>query len=160
AIGTFLLLGIEEQLAALPVPLITTFAVSDELDRFLEANAPGHPRGTLGRSSGQLVMTSTTAEEAERERRSLSDRLALIRNRLTLRGAQPLASFPPSQREQLIQFYGQSGAEVLAVAADLGATVWSDDIAIMPLAVRLQVKRTWTEITIRHFTEQGTLPVE
>jgi hypothetical protein len=159
-IATILLLGIEEHLAALPVPLITTFAVTDELDRFLEANAPGFPRGTLGRSSGQLVMTSTTAEEAERERRSLSDRLAVIRNRLTTRGAQPLASFPPRQREQLIELYGQSGAEVLAVAADLGATVWSDDVAIMPFAVRLGVNRTWTEVTIRHFSEHGTLPIE
>jgi hypothetical protein len=134
--------------------------VGDELDQFLEANAPDHPRDTLGRSSGLLVMTSKSAQEAERERRSLSDRLALIRSRLTFRGAQPLASLPPSQREQLIQFYGQSGAEVLAVAADLGATVWSDDIAVMPLAVRLQVRRTWTEITARYFAEQGTLPHE
>jgi hypothetical protein len=78
AIGTILLLGIEEHLAALPVPLISTFGVSDELDRFLEEAAPDRPRGTLGRSSGRLVMTSKTAEEAERERRSLSDRLALI----------------------------------------------------------------------------------
>ena len=160
AIGTILLLEIEEHLSALPVPLITTFGVSDELDRFLEENAPNGPRGTLGRSDGRLVMTSKTAEEATSAREHLSVRLAAIRKRLSLRGAQPLAHVPPAQREQLIQLYGQSGAEVLAVAADLGATLWSDDIAVTPLAVRLQVRRTWTEITMRHLAEQGTLPTE
>lgn len=159
-LGTILLLEADDLLKALPVPLITTYATYDELDKFLEAAAPGHASGQLGRVAGELTMTSRDDAEAAAARETLQARIASLKARLTIRGAQPLAAYAASIRSDLIKHYGQSGAEAIAVANESGSTLWSDDITTSLAATRLGIPRTWTEFTIRHFAAQGALSRE
>jgi hypothetical protein len=156
-IGTILLLGIERELVSLPVPLLVTYSVVDEIERFLDTNASGRPSGSLGRTDGQIVMRTANAAEAQSTRRVLEDRLSALRARWTVRGAQPLAAFPPRLREELIQLYGRTGAEALAVAAGTDSTLWSDDAMVTAVTPRLGVRRTWTEITLRYYTQLGAV---
>jgi hypothetical protein len=89
----------------------------------------------------------------------LGDFLDVLDSRATVVGAEPLARLPPARRELLTKYFGDDCAESIAIAADAGCPLWTDDFAAGVFAEgEFRVARVWTQTIASHFVRQRFEP--
>lgn len=151
AIATMLLVGTVERLNEIPGKLIVSSKTFEELIKFAEGQ---------GSKSGGFIAPSDTdfgvrfipsSEEDRRTRLQQVDRLInTIQEYSEIVDCDELASMDPSERDQLMDAFGQHGAECVLLATREGSVLWADDFAIGAIAEsQYAVKRVWTQAVLQ-----------
>jgi tetratricopeptide (TPR) repeat protein len=164
AIVTLTLLKLDERLCDCPMRLVVAADTLHQL-RMLREERRHWERtsGWVAPAEGGLgIRLIESSEEAWREERQrierLIERVATVADVLD---CGELADVPPAQRDEMIKFCGQPGAESLILARNSGHVLWSDDFAIALYGQQaFGIRRVWTQAVLLSLVAQGLLMKE
>ena len=113
------------------------FVVSQDVAGYLIDLADDNPRlrasaRFYSRGPGQSAVVEVPPEESEREAALRCRLLNWVRTKCRVAGARTLADLPPERRRRLWSAFGRDGAGSMALAAETGGVLWTDDITPRP----------------------------
>jgi len=131
----------------LPFKLIVCRSALVEYQRLAEEERAHGSDETLGRVGDEVVRVPRSAGSRERFINDLKEFAAWLTSLAEIRSGIALAALPADKRERLTSFFGQAGAETIALAAAEGIPIWTDDLGVAVIAAGDHgTRRTWTQL--------------
>jgi tetratricopeptide (TPR) repeat protein len=127
AVTTIVLLGLVDQVEKWGWKLAMTYSTRDMVRGFAKAKAQRREVSTVGRGPEGI---SVSVVDVERWARLGEDAERLLAKCGSV-PAPRLATLSAEERGQLVDLYGQWGAETIAAGVDSDRVVWSDDVTVI-----------------------------
>ncbi len=158
ALGTLLLLGVEQRLRDWPTRLVVSQGTIQELRGLIERRRLGRPSGRLVKVEKGYAFVEQDAEAWRSELARLEALMDFLESSCEVRGCRALAFLDAERRENLIKGFGQHGAESMLLASGPGHVLWTDDLVLAGIAKELfGVSRIWTQLAIEARVAAGSL---
>jgi hypothetical protein len=110
---------------------------------------------------GNLVATTATPEALAAHAESLRRVLAAIDKYCQVMSCPQLALLSPEERHELVEVFGDDGAESVVLARETNRILWTDDWVVAGYAEsKYQCRRVWTQIVLHAAAVSGTLAWE
>jgi tetratricopeptide (TPR) repeat protein len=161
AIGTLSLLGIEDCLENIRVPLIISQATISELNEMVHREEMTKSKsGFMTKVDGQYAFIEDTPQEKQQRILNLRKLVDLLKSVAKVMPCMDLVTFEAERRESLYKAFGQYGTESILLAASEGRMLWTDDLPLAGVAAaEYGVRRIWTQIALEYGGErQRILP--
>ncbi len=157
ALATLFILGQEELLKSIPVPLVVsegTLQAIKDLDAL--RSDPETPGGVLARCGDHYEHIETTPEVKADEKARLESLLETIRGTCRIEGGTGLAGLDKETRDKLVAVAGRPAAESMQLAVSRGRILWTEDLRLADLAKGVSgTKRIWTQAVLIWATDRG-----
>ncbi|MGH9468078.1 MAG: PIN domain-containing protein, partial [Terriglobales bacterium] len=158
ALATIRIIGVQALDRLRSKEILVVDSAIEEVEEPLHEESRGRVAGHLERRDGSYVL----AEEAEGDQETRQDDLrafvAAIRRRCRVVEGTALAAFSSEQRDKMKRTLGLPTAAAIAMAAKVGAILWTDDFVVAALAIAEHgVKRIWTQLMLQAELAAGTL---
>jgi len=158
ALGTLLLLGIEQHLRDWPHHFVVSRGTVQELRALIESRRFGRPSGRLVKVERGYAYIEQDAEAWRSELARLEALVAFLESSCEVRGCRELASLDPEWRENLVNLFGHHGAESILLASGSGHLLWTDDLALAGIAKeQFGVGWVWTQLALEARVAAGSL---
>ena len=157
ALATIFLLGLESDLAALPISLVLSQGTVADFDEMLQEDARYKGEGgvLIKHGAGIALIPQTPSERAERVR-LLTERITKVKSVSSIVGCVELAKLEKQQRELMTKAFGEGGAESVVLAAKSGHLLWTDDLRLAGFAkTEHGVKSAWTQVVLQWAAQRG-----
>lgn len=161
AIVTLTILKLDQRLGEFPAQLVVS------ADTLRELRTLRDDRRRLERTSGWLAPAESDIglrmiKSSEEERRHGRERIEELIERVTAAvnslDCGELADLPPDQRNEIIECYGQHGAESIVLARSPGHILWTDDLTVALCGQEVfGIRRVWTQAVLASLLAQGFL---
>jgi len=158
ALCTMFLMKVHETLLKVPQRLIVSQGTIDEFRKLLRTyDNPKSLAGTYSKD-GFIPWSPESVEEI---RKTLQELIDLIERHCAIESGLIVGGLEISRRKQLIQIFGQSGVESMMLAARVGHSLWTDDLATAEVArMEFGCQRVWTQQTVGYFCIEGMLDAD
>ncbi|MBN2455312.1 MAG: hypothetical protein JXB29_02055 [Sedimentisphaerales bacterium] len=158
ALGTIFLMNSCEMFIKIPRKLIVSQGTIDDFRQLLHIY--DKPQSTVGTytKNGFIPWTPKNIEEI---RRSLQELLDLIEKHCVVESGLIVGELEASCRSQLVRIFGQLGVESMMLAARVGHSLWTDDLATAEFArMEFGCQRVWTQEIVDYFCMEDTLEAD
>jgi transcription elongation GreA/GreB family factor len=157
AIGTLLALDEIALLRDAPIPCTVAAGTLEEVRQLLRQASLRASGGGVAAGDSIAFIPAEPTEQAAWESR-LRRALESIESSCQIEGGMPLARLGREDREQLVNAFGQAGAEAMVLASQPGRLLWTDDwVAAAMTRQRLRGRSTCTYPVLAHLGESGAL---
>ncbi|GAG09928.1 unnamed protein product, partial [marine sediment metagenome] len=150
ALATLFVLDELSLLQAMPMKCVVASGTLDELRGYLHSLEYGNrEHKILAKEEGKYVWISVSAQDAARYRRRVSSLIETVEKICAVEPGTALADVTPEERSRLVELFGQSGAESVALARGQRRLLWADDLALGAIAEKeCGVSRVWTQAVV------------
>jgi len=157
ALATILLLQKENLLGSLSLSPKIPYSVNDDCNQMVrEVTTPS--AGSMKRVPGGHAFQEIPEAHRLASVEKLNEQLAAIRRVSSLVGCPELASIAPERRKELVNLFGNAGAEALVVSAVRNHLLWTDDMTMMFAAQHyFDCTSITTELLIRYMSERAKI---
>ncbi|MBW8042172.1 MAG: hypothetical protein FVQ85_19530 [Planctomycetes bacterium] len=158
ALCTMFLMKVHETLLKVPRRLIVSQGTIDEFRKLLRTyDNPKSLAGTYSKD-GFIPWSPESVEEI---RKALQEFIGQIERHCAIESGLVVGSLEISRRKHLVQIFGQSGVESMMLAARVGHSLWTDDLATAEVArMEFGCQRIWTQQTVGYFCGEGFLDAD
>jgi transcription elongation GreA/GreB family factor/Tfp pilus assembly protein PilF len=110
---------------------------------------------------GRFVMSEVTEDELKSRREEIEQILARISEFCTVNTSPGIAELDPEKRRLYIDAFGYPTLEVVKIAKDENAVLWTDDFFVAYWALsEFQLTRIWTQLAIKLFSTCNSSSVD
>jgi len=152
AITTLRLLTQEHLLKAWPVRLVVSTNTLAQLrlhrEEFAETRNTGHIAPAQNEFGIQMIEVTSDQRRLELER--VDQLISTINSSVRVLDCWELAEVAPTQREQMIELFGQHGAESIVLASRGNRVLWTDDQTVGQYSrENFHVRSVWTQMVFQ-----------
>jgi hypothetical protein len=143
-----------------PFPIIVSSGTLAILEHMLleEKMSQSSRVGFVQEAGGRIQFRETTEEFKARRLGELKQLVDTVKSRCEVRSCSQLAYLPPEKRNQLIQLFGQHGAESMVLASEPGSLIWTDDMTVAGAAREFaNIARVSTHLVLQYLNKIGVV---
>jgi tetratricopeptide (TPR) repeat protein len=151
AIGSLILLDRFDVLDIVPLTLVAssgTVAVLEQMLREQESSRASSI-GSLVDVDGKPQFRETTEDEKLQQLEALKRLIETVKRRCDILNCKELVYLAPEKRKELVELFGQHGAESIVLASASGSALWTDDLTVASYAKAFAtIPRVWTQVIL------------
>jgi hypothetical protein len=158
AIAASILTDSFKRLEAMEHPIIVPASALVRLKQNLDNDRRFSGDGSLAPHGSRFIYLERTPEETELQLKRRRDVIKWLESHASIIGGLPLAYLPADTRNEMVDYFGQSTAEAIAIAESRQAILCTDDIMVAAYAVdERRVARVWTQAVLLWAHQDGKI---
>ena len=159
ALATMFVTNVFRHIEMFPLECLVSAGTLDDIrQQLLGKFAIGRSTRHIGKFGGKYVFSERTNDEIKQYENGVNDFMEWIQSIASILGGLALANIDTPKRDQLIDYFGQPTAESIAIAANEGCVLWTDDFAVAEVsASEVAVRRVWSQALFEQFVATGAM---
>lgn len=161
AIATLLVLDEVELLQEIPIKCVVASGTMDDLRACLrDLEERSHDHHVMTKEDDRYVLASVSSQDIAPIRERVRGLIDAVNTTCIIESGLALAAIEPDQRRQLVDLFGHSGAESIALARGRKRVLWTDDLPLAAIASNGHgVSRVWTQVLTVWLEQRGNIGI-
>lgn len=161
AIATLLVLDEVKLLKEIPIKCVVASGTMDDLRACLrDLEERSHDHHVMTKENDRYVLASVSPQDIAPIRERVRGLIDAVNTTCSIESGLALAAIEADPRRQLVDLFGHSGAESIALARGRKRVLWTDDLPLAAIASNGHgVSRVWTQVLTVWLGRRGNIGI-